>query len=119
MRPELLLLLSLVPEENLKFCLMEATLKPDNRWEMPFTNNHKIRFENLTEIQTYIRDTSNNDVRILSINIVYSKKIYIYYDVLCAKIKIYNSSEMIELKTLRDAGLLGGGKLIEYFEIVF
>jgi hypothetical protein len=119
MRSDLLLLLSLVPKENLKFCTMEATLKPDDRWEMPFTNNHKIRFENLTEIQTYIQDTTNKDVRILSINIVYSNKIYIYYDVLCAKLKIYNSSEMIDLKTLRDAGLLGGENLIQYFEIVF
>lgn len=119
MKSNLIRLLSLLPEENLKFCTMEATLKPDDRWEMPFTNNHKIRFENLTDIQTYIQDTTNKDVRILSIIIVYNNKVYIYYDVLCAKLKISNSSEMIDLKTLRDADLLGGGKLIEYFEIVF
>lgn len=115
----LLTFLDLVPEKALDFLILEVNLRSDIRWETPFTNHHKMRFDTKDEIQKFLTAPINSDVRVLSLTSKYTDKSFIYYDIIAQKVKIYNSVELMNPKILSEKGLLGPDSYITYFEIVF
>ena len=111
--------IDLLPQDSLKFLLLDATPRPEDRWEAPWVNNSVIRFESVKELRTYVQKCIRDDLRIKSLNAVYKNKSFIHYDIMIPKVKVFNILDGFTPKILYDQGLLGAGKQIEIFELVF
>ena len=115
----LLKYIDLLPKESLKFLILDATPKPDERWESPWSNNTKIRFTSFEELRGYVNQCFKDDLRIMSLHAVYTDNTFIYLDVLIPKVKVFNTAEKMTSQKLAEAGLLGQDGFIQYYELVF
>ncbi len=111
--------IDLLPKDALKFLVLDATPRPEDRWEAPWVNNTKIRFDSVKDLKTYIHKAIQDDMRIMSLNAVYEDKSFIHFDILIPKVKVFKIVDGFSPKMLYDEGLLGPGKQIEMFELVF
>ena len=117
---DLLSYLNYIPDSPLQECVLELILKSEDPWEAPFANNNtKLRFESLKDLRTYIQYMTTSQTRILSLNIVYSDKTWVYFDVLLSKLKLGYSFDKFQFPKLLSSGLVGNGKFIEDIQILF
>jgi hypothetical protein len=110
--------IDILPKESLKYLLLDATPKPEERCEAPWTNNTKIRFSSFVDLREYLNLCFAKEMRIMSLHTVYEDKSFIYLDVLIPKVKVFNSMKMTP-ETLAAAGLLGPNGFVQYYELVF
>ncbi len=111
--------ISLLPLDRLKFFVLDASPMPEDRWEAPWVNSSPIQFKTIDELRNYLKKGFKNNMRILSLNAVYEDKTFIHYQVQIPKVKVFNRLGDFPPQKLNDAGLLGSGKWIEMYELVF
>lgn len=105
--------------EKFVFGIVEIRTPAEERWESPFTDTTKARCETVNELLNFLNMPYNSELRILSLKLVFEDNTYIYFDRLIARVKIFNTTERVSAPTLHKEGLLGSGKLVEEFQIVF
>ncbi len=111
--------IDLLPQESLKFLVLDATPKPEERCEAPYSNNTKIRFDSVSDLREYAKMCIQEDMRIMSLHAVYQDKTFIHLDILIPRVKVFNRVNDMTPQKLFEEGLLGPSGLIHMYELVF